>query len=433
MKFSQLTTEGNRKAQQLFRRLLFAYLGVTAAVFLMTAIVFYLFVSKSLYRQLTEDLKVLAEAAAPSLEVANTRSEFFDPATEDEHWHSLKQHQQGLEWFDAQGNLLVREGKLFPSDPLPDLASLDLEGMILHDSQQLYVVVLPVFNDKKLLGIVRASEAKRILEQPLMQLRWGIAIGSGLSLGLIALSGLWLSRLALQPFLQSYQRLRQFTADASHEMRSPLSIIQVSADTMEEHREQLSASHQASLDKLKTASKRLRKLVEALLTLARSDEGATFLVETIPLQELLQDLVEALEVIADKKAVSLILEKTAPVFVKGNNVQLVELFTNLIQNGIQYTPSGGFISVELSQKEHFAIVSVTDTGIGMTPEDIPHVFERFWQADTSRPQNVDGLGLGLAIAHDITARHGGKISVRSKVGSGSSFEVRLPSIPENKL
>ena len=129
MKFSQLTAAGDRKARQLYRRLLIAYLGVTAAVFLVAAIALYLFVSKSLYRQLTEDLKVLAEAAAPSLEVANTRSEFFAAETEDEHWHTIEQHQQSLEWFDAQGNLLVREGKLFPSEPLSDLASLAPEGM----------------------------------------------------------------------------------------------------------------------------------------------------------------------------------------------------------------------------------------------------------------------------------------------------------------
>ncbi len=434
MKFAQLTAEGDRKARQLYRRLLITYLGVTASVFLIAAILLYLFVSKSLYRQLTEDLKVLAEAAAPSLEVANTRSEFFAAETEGEHWHAIEQHQQSLEWFDDQGKLLVREGKLFPSEPLSDIASLDPEGILLQDAQQkLYVVVLPVFKDKKLLGVVRASESKRILEQPLTQLRWGMVIGGGLCLALIGLSALWLSQLAIQPFLQSYQRLRQFTADASHEMRSPLTVLQASADAMEEQREQLSASNQTNLDRIKTASQHLRGLVAALLKLARTDESTTLPMETIPLHELLQDLVEALEVIADEKGVALTQEDGAPVFVKGNNAQLVELFTNLIQNGIKYTPSGGSVSVGLAQKEHQAIVSVTDSGVGIAPEDIPHVFERFWQADKSRSQRVNGFGLGLAIAHDIAIRHGGEISVNSTVGSGSSFEVRLLAIAEKLM
>ena len=204
-------------------------------------------------------------------------------------------------------------------------------------------------------------------------------------------------------------------------------------DVIDEHREQLSESDQASLDKIKSASQHLRGLVAALLKLARTDEGSTVSMATIPLHELLQDLVDALEIIADEKEISLTHQESSPVFVQANNAQLVELFTNLIQNGIQYTPSGGSVSVELSQKDKQAVVSITDTGVGIDPKDIPHIFERFWQADQARSQHSHGLGLGLAIAHDIAVRHGGDISVRSTVGSGSTFEVKLPAIAEKRI
>lgn len=433
MIFPVLPPEANRRARRLYRRLLLSYLGVTVTVLGGSAVALYLFVAKSLHQQIQAELIVLAEAAAPSLEIARTdtdlSAEFFSAEAGAEHWHSLEQHSQSLEWYDAQGQLLVREGKIFPDFSVPEATSLDPAGVVQRDrQQQLYVATIPVYEAGQLAGIVRASEAMRIVEVPLRHLRWGMLIGGGLGLGAIFLSGLWLSQLALIPFVQSYQRLRQFTADASHEMRSPLAVIQAALDLMSERSEELPVSSRAHLAKIVTANQYLRGLTEALLKLARTDEISILSLKTLPLHELLQDLVDVLEELATEKEISLIYHELNTVSIRGDNSQLIQLFSNLIENGIKYTPHGGSVTVSLSQRGRQAIVTVSDTGIGISQDDISHVFERFWQAEKSRPRQAGGLGLGLAIARDIAKRHKGDIMVHSQVGKGSKFDVHLPAI-----
>ncbi|MEM9567736.1 MAG: HAMP domain-containing sensor histidine kinase [Cyanobacteria bacterium P01_E01_bin.34] len=427
MKLPSLTPAGDRRARRLFRRLFLSYVVAAVAVVGTSAVALYLFVSHSLRQHLQEELIVLAEAAAPSLEVAQDRSEFFDPATAAEHWHALEQHSQSLEWYDPQGNPIVREGKVFSNLPLPDVASIDIEGQVELDRQQrLYVATLPVFDAGQPIGIVRASEALRIVEAPLTRLKWGLIIGGGLGLGALSLFGAWLSRLALEPYLQSYQRLRQFTADASHEMRSPLAVAQAALDVISSHAELLPEADRGNLALIDSATHQLRTLTEALLKFARTDKAAELSLESIPLHELLQDTVDALELIAEDKGIQLSCGTIEPAIVRGDSSKLVELFDNLLHNGIKYTPSGGSIAVELTRKGSLAIASITDTGVGIAPEDIPHVFERFWRADKARTSQTKGLGLGLAIAANIAQLHGGEIQVRSQLRQGSTFTVCLP-------
>ncbi|MGV2830661.1 sensor histidine kinase [Myxosarcina sp. GI1(2024)] len=429
MTFSTLPPEARQQARRLYRKLLLFYIGVTLGIFSLSAIALYTFVSRSLYQQHQEELKVLAEAAAPSLDLARQRSKFFSPEANAEHWHTIEQHSQSLEWFDADGELLVREGRVFPNLSLPDRNELSEGVAIRRDrQQQLQVVTLPVYEAGNLAGIVRASESLRIIERPLRQLRWGLLVRSVLGLCIIVPAGIWLSRLAIKPFRQSYQRLRQFTADASHEMRSPLAVIQAGLDVMLERTEPIITPDRTSLTNMDSAAKQLRNLTEALLQLARLDRPAVKAQQLIPLHELLQDLVDAMERIADECGLQLTYSHLAAVTVRGDNALLVQLFSNLLQNGIQYTPRGGRVIVALSQTGKHAIVTITDTGIGIASEDLLHVFERFWRADKARSRQQGGLGLGLAIAYDIAKRYRGDICVRSQVGRGSTFEVRLPQI-----
>ena len=110
----------------------------------------------------------------------------------------------------------------------------------------------------------------------------------------------------------------------------------------------------------------------------------------------------------------------------GDKAQLSRLFSNLLENALQYTPEGGKVSLTLSKHNRFALVKVRDTGIGISPEQIPKVFDRFWRADKARSRREGGTGLGLSIVQTIAQRHGGKITVTSEVNVGSCFEVRIP-------
>ncbi|HBL13705.1 MAG TPA: two-component sensor histidine kinase, partial [Cyanobacteria bacterium UBA11162] len=225
--------------------------------------------------------------------------------------------------------------------------------------------------------------------------------------------------------------LKQFTADASHELRSPLTAIKASVEVMRNHPERIHPKDAKKLAAIASATAQMSHLAEDLLFLARTD--ATVLTSMgeqipIPLNKVLQDLLELLEPFAQDKEINLESELLMSISVMGNEIQLTRLFANLLENAIQYTLPGGTVRVILAKQNRFAIVSVKDTGIGIEREHLPLVFDRFWRADKARSRREGGTGLGLAIAQAIAQRHGGKITVTSKVGVGSCFQVRLPMI-----
>jgi signal transduction histidine kinase len=148
--------------------------------------------------------------------------------------------------------------------------------------------------------------------------------------------------------------------------------------------------------------------------------------ESIDLIDLLQDLMANFQVQALEKDLTLRFETSAPLTIKGNSEQILRLFTNLIANAIHYTPAGGKITVSVNLSSQWIDIKIEDTGVGMLPEQIEHIFDRFWRADTSRSQWTGGSGLGLAIAKSIAESHGGKIAVVSQVDVGSCFTVRFP-------
>jgi hypothetical protein len=173
------------------------------------------------------------------------------------------------------------------------------------------------------------------------------------------------------------------------------------------------------------------RLVEDLLFLARTD--ATEVVsyhEWVPvlLDKVLLDLVELLEPQAQAKGLALKLQLKTGILVVGNASLLPRLFSNLLDNALQYTPAGGTIILCMTQLNQFVIIKVKDNGIGIAPERLQYIFQRFWRADKARSHRAGGLGLGLAIAQAIAEHHGGKITVTSQVEAGSCFQVRLPII-----
>lgn len=190
--------------------------------------------------------------------------------------------------------------------------------------------------------------------------------------------------------------------------------------------------HPANVNKLEaisSASNQMTQLVEDLLLLARTDavtNSQMIAWITIPLDELLEDLVDFLEPQAVSEEITLKSEISTGVFIKGEAIQLKRLFFNLLQNALHYTLKGGTVIVSLAKLERLIVINVQDTGIGVSPEHIPLIFNRFWRADQARSQREGGVGLGLAIADAIARTHGGDIIVTSEVGVGSCFQVRLP-------
>lgn len=225
---------------------------------------------------------------------------------------------------------------------------------------------------------------------------------------------------------KAFQRQKQFTSDASHELRTPLAVIEAES-TLALQKERSPSDYRQSLDTISQESRQMSSLIDQLLTLARADAGKEqWNFREVNLGKLSSDLSKDIEVLCEEKGLSFQLGQAPDLVVKGDEARLRELFMNLLDNAIRYTPAPGTVSVSLRREGQMAIVAVTDTGIGIPAEDIPFIFERFYRVDKSRSRAEGGSGLGLAICKHIVEAHGGKIEVESQVGMGSTFSVWIP-------
>lgn len=225
----------------------------------------------------------------------------------------------------------------------------------------------------------------------------------------------------------AFKRVTQFTADASHELRTPIALMRTRTEVAlrkprseGEYREIIVRIHQEL--------ERTSALIENLMTLARADSGGEALqVAPIDLNEVFLEISESARLLAEGKSIHYEqrLAET-PLRVSGNAPSLRRLFFILIDNAVKYTPREGRISVVLDASDDAAVTEVRDTGVGISPTDLPHIFERFYRADESRSRESGGTGLGLSIAKWIAEAHHGSISVSSKVGEGSVFRVQIP-------
>jgi heavy metal sensor kinase len=228
---------------------------------------------------------------------------------------------------------------------------------------------------------------------------------------------------------QSFASLRRFTADASHELKTPLTVLRggiersltnpgTPDDVME------------TLEETLIEVNRMAEMVDALLTLARADEGrASLHLEPMDLRPILGEVAETAGMLGEQAEVEVAVNVSDELFaVRGDGTRLRQLFLNLITNAIKYTPAGGLVTLEARRQDTHLRISVHDTGIGIAPGDLPHIFDRFWRADPARSRTGarPGSGLGLAISRWIAEAHGGRIEVQSRPGRGTMFAVTLP-------
>jgi heavy metal sensor kinase len=224
---------------------------------------------------------------------------------------------------------------------------------------------------------------------------------------------------------RAFRREQQFTADASHELRTPLSVIRTQTELALDRPREAEYDRRV-LSSIREESERLGRLVEDLLVLARADAGQTLTLAPLDLQDLVSEAGARMAPRAHAHGVQLSVTVEDVGAVSGDAAWLTQMLLNLLGNALRHTPSGGRVSLELRSAPRAAIVSVSDSGEGIAPEHLPHLFERFYRADTSRSQDAGGVGLGLAISHWIVRAHGGTISVASEPRQGATFTVTLP-------
>jgi heavy metal sensor kinase len=225
---------------------------------------------------------------------------------------------------------------------------------------------------------------------------------------------------------RSFQQVRQFSADASHELRTPLTAIRGEAEVALMG-ELSSDEYRKTLGSILESSERMSEIVESLLLLARADSGQDLIrQEPVDLGELLLAAAETLEFASRDHKVELVVGEVEELTVCGDPLWLNQIATNLLGNGIKYTPEGGRVTFSLVREGKEAVLTVSDTGIGIPTEHLPHIFDRFYRVDEGRARAAGGTGLGLSITRWAVEAHGGTIAVESQPEQGTTFRVRLP-------
>jgi two-component system, OmpR family, heavy metal sensor histidine kinase CusS len=229
---------------------------------------------------------------------------------------------------------------------------------------------------------------------------------------------------------RSFEEVRRFTADAAHELRTPLAAMRTEAEVA--LRSPRSPDRDGRvLEDLLEEIERLSRLVSQLLFLCREDAGlAMGAPRPVHLDEVVREVGDHMQVLAQEKGVELVIDVPGPCALLGDADRLRQLFFNLLDNAIKYTPAGGRVLVQGGPWNDRARVTVADTGIGIPADHLPHVFDRFYRVDPARGPETEGSGLGLAICRSIAEAHGGRLEIDSTPGSGTRVALVLPALRE---
>jgi two-component system, OmpR family, manganese sensing sensor histidine kinase len=428
--------------QGLRSRLLLYYLIVMAAILGFFGSGVYVVFRRSLYQQLDKKLLTLAQSATASFTgIRNNGSKYFDQV-EEVPWRDIFNiDKQSLEWFDEQGNLLGRKGLIEIGVP-PEVGTTFTQNPKTQEVFRTHTLSMFIRKNGEagpptLVGFIRATQSNEEIETAEDELFRVLVIGGMLTLILIGLGGYWLTQKAIEPIEASFLQLKQFTADASHELRSPLTAIKASIDIMRTHPERVHPKDVKKLEAVSGAALQMNQTLEDLLFLARADADPSLAVRDrrlipLSLNQILQNSFVLLEHLANEKQIVFQSKFREEITILGDIAQLSRLFSNLLENALQYTPNEGRVSLDLYRQNRMAIISVRDTGIGLAPDQVSKVFDRFWRANQARSRRQGGTGLGLAISQAIAKRHNGKISVTSELNIGTCFTVRIPILESKK-
>lgn len=225
---------------------------------------------------------------------------------------------------------------------------------------------------------------------------------------------------------ESFASIRQFSADASHELRTPLTVVRGEIE-LALRTKKSPEEYRRVLESTLEENSRLTSIIDNLLLLAKADQGkAQAELTEVELHTFMEELYEDCTILAGSKNISLTMLSNTPVTIVGDKGRLRQLFLNLVDNAVKYTPPGGSVTLSLERRENVAVFEVTDTGIGIPEEELGKIFDRFYRVDKARSRELGGTGLGLSIAKWIVELHRGSITVTSEPQKGSTFTVMLP-------
>ncbi|MEG3857810.1 two-component system sensor histidine kinase RppB [Microcoleus sp. herbarium12] len=345
--------------------------------------------------------------------------------------HILSAINQGnyyIRLFDYSGELIAIAGA-YPAELPPVFNSkrwqtiTDTKGNVYHQiSVELHT------KSQQDWGYFQVGRSLQDFNDYLSAVKWVLKLGLPTALILVGFSSWLLAGLAMKPIYASYRRIQQFTADAAHELRTPLAASQATVESALLTSQLDEKEARETLRTIDRQNRRLTQLVADLLLLARMDnQPILYRPQLCCLNDLVSDLVEELAAMAIAREVALTSELRVhqPLTIIGDSNQLYRLVSNLIVNAIQYTSPGGKVNIILEKSDHLVVIHVQDTGCGIAAEDQRQIFDRFYRVNSSRDRVTGGSGLGLAIAQAIALAHRGSLTVQSKLGTGSIFTLRF--------
>jgi signal transduction histidine kinase len=345
--------------------------------------------------------------------------------------HILSAINQGhyyVRFFDNSGNLFAIAG-VYPEGLSPDFnrelwqTLKDNKGKVYHQ-----ISLILHTQDNRDWGYIQVGRNLEDFNNYLDAVKLSLTLGSPIIIGLVGLASWYLAGLAMQPIYRSYRQIQQFTADAAHELRTPLAATQATVESALLMSQLDETESREILGTIQRQNQRLTTLVADLLLLTRLDRQPIIQRDICCLNDIINDLIEefAALAIANKIALTSTVKEAKLLNIIGNEDQLYRLFSNLIINAIQYTHQGGKVTVSLERSDRYAVIQVQDTGIGISQLEQTRIFDRFYRVNSDRSRNTGGSGLGLAIAQALVQAHHGSLNVQSELGQGSTFTTKLP-------
>lgn len=464
-------------------QVLCGYTAVFTLVLLFAGALSYHYFENALEENVTTSLEIQAHQIAEEMIVRNDTLTIHDVTGK---WSGILSDQAGDPSGDANREALVRvldpQGRVVRETPasrqlpLPPqsitqpLHGRSWEGTIhTSDGQEVQLYSRALLAGGKPFVILQVGQPLATLHDLLHQLVFLLLLVGAIALLLCAISSSWLLGRAFAPIQQLIQtarqikagnlaqrvavppaqdeirdlaltlndmlesldqmmaRQRRFVADASHELRTPVTVIRNKTSIALLH-PQSRQQYCTVLQEIHAETERLGHLISDLLALARGDEGqALFEQEAVRLDAIAEATIASLQPLAEERQIHLTLHADHPVQCLGDEARLIQVMMNLLENALRATPVGGQVLLTVTTGTAGVLLRVQDSGSGIAPQDLPHIFERFYRADPARRQSDgSGSGLGLAIVEWIVRMHGGAITVESQVGQGSCFTVTLP-------